>query len=101
MLVDTQPSTEIQRPSDSDASIPAPTPTPVAASTNIHLSKALPEVRGHTSYLTFAILLPPHPKFKTTTSEPDSAVGTPAEPNDITVRTEEGEQVITEPSTTA
>lgn len=43
-----------------DASNPAPVPTtaPPPAPTKINLSKALPEVRGHTSYLTFACLVP-------------------------------------------
>ncbi len=48
-----------------DASSPAPVPTSTTAQnasplapTKINLSKALPEVRGHTSYLTFACLVP-------------------------------------------
>ncbi len=46
-----EPSTPSAR---AGASIPAP-------SAKISVSKAIPEVRGHTSYLTFATLLPPMP----------------------------------------
>ncbi|KAJ7274131.1 tRNA methyltransferase complex GCD14 subunit, partial [Mycena rebaudengoi] len=40
---------------------PSTPPVRIGAPAKISVSKAMPEVRGHTSYLTFALLLPPMP----------------------------------------
>ncbi|KAI0087721.1 tRNA methyltransferase complex GCD14 subunit-domain-containing protein [Irpex rosettiformis] len=43
----------------------------------ISVSKAFPEVRGHTSYLTFAVLFPPEMTGTASASSTSSSVGTP------------------------
>ncbi|KAF8157997.1 tRNA methyltransferase complex GCD14 subunit-domain-containing protein [Crassisporium funariophilum] len=51
---------------------PSPVPTPLHAKMNV--SKALPEIRGHTSYLTFACLIPrPAPAAQSPESPTETA----------------------------
>ena len=54
----TEAAADISTTTNSLADIPIPTTTATAPSAKINISKALPEVRGHTSYLTFACLIP-------------------------------------------
>lgn len=57
----------------------------VTAVTRLHVSKALQEVRGHTSYLTFACLLPPDSlttSLPTDLESPDLSVTTAATVSD-------------------
>ncbi|KAI0763652.1 tRNA methyltransferase complex GCD14 subunit-domain-containing protein [Trametes elegans] len=63
-----------QAPEAKEEASPEPLPQ------KITLSKAFPEVRGHTSYLTFAVLLPATPASagKSGGAAPESAAATPA-----------------------
>jgi hypothetical protein len=50
----------------------------IGAPAKISVSKAMPEVRGHTSYLTFALLLPPMPSSPPEDSPPNGLLASPS-----------------------
>ena len=60
-----------------DDSVPTPIARPTTTSTNVSVrmgvSKASPEVRGHTSYLTFACLIPFSPAVEESIKEDEGA----------------------------
>ena len=62
-----------------DDSVPTPIARPTTTSTNaivrMGVSKASPEVRGHTSYLTFACLIPFSPRVKEESIKEDEGTG--------------------------
>ena len=62
-----------------DDSVPTPIARPTTTSTNVSVrmgvSKASPEVRGHTSYLTFACLIPFSPAVKEESIKEDEGAG--------------------------
>ncbi|KAF8955949.1 tRNA methyltransferase complex GCD14 subunit-domain-containing protein [Flammula alnicola] len=63
LAMDVSEKTGMIPPEGGDSSPTAPTPlaailVPTTPATKVNVSKVLPEVRGHTSYLTFACLIP-------------------------------------------
>lgn len=70
--MDLDPSEELVGLAPSTTPIPSASPVHIPPS-KINLSKVIPEVRGHTSYLTFASLIP----FVLPETEPSTAAVTP------------------------